>query len=106
MKLNKIMILLILVGIFSVPAQLSSSTKAGKWTFGPWQTQSMISWGSDMLVVDFGPNGLWGYDGSWRRLSYMNPEKMITWGESYLVVDFGTHGLWKFDRSVWEKIAL
>lgn len=106
MKPGKLMILLALIGVLCLPLTASSSTETERWTSGPWQAQSMISWGSDTLIVDFGVNGLWSYDGSWIRLSHLNPRNMITWGESYLVVDFGSHGLWKFDRSAWTKIAL
>ncbi|MBT8263908.1 MAG: hypothetical protein KJN75_01085, partial [Muriicola sp.] len=63
----------------------------------------------DRLIVDCGINGLWSYvdgDGSWIRLSVLDPLSMVVLGESNLVVNFGPHGLWKFDKSTWEKIAL
>ena len=106
MKLKKIMILVLVIGVCYTPLMVSSNTETERWAFGPWQTQSMISWGNDMLVVDFGQNGLWSYDGSWIRLSILDPKSMITMGESNLIVDFGSRGLWKFDKLTWEKIAL
>lgn len=106
MKIKHLIILLVLMGVTLIPLSLSSNTEIERWTFGPWQTQSMISWGDDLLIVDFGENGLWSYDGEWIRLSHLNPKSMVTWGDSFLVVDFGSHGLWKYDRSTWEQIAL
>lgn len=100
------MILVVLIGFCFAPLHVSSNTETERWTFGPWQIQSMLSWGSDRLIVDFGQNGLWSWDGSWIRLSHLDPERMVTLGESHLVVDFGSHGLWKYDKSVWERIAL
>ena len=107
MKRNGIITILVMfMCIFVLPLSVQSGTDIERWAFGPWQTQSMISWGDEVLIVDFGKNGLWHYDGSWRRLSYWDPEDMLTWGDSNLIVNFGSHGLWKFDRSTWEKIAL
>ena len=105
MKLKLLMSFTFLVVLLSVP--LCATTKeTQRWAYGPWQTENMVSLGNQILIVDFGRNGLWSYDGTWMRLSHLDPLHMVTWGESNLVVDFGPHGLWKFDRSEWEKIAL
>lgn len=106
MKLKSTMILILTGCLLSIAVSASSTKETGRWTYGPWQTQDMVSLGNEILVVDFGQNGLWSYDGSWIRLSHLDPQRMVTWGDSNLVVDFGAHGLWKFDRSTWEKIAL
>ena len=84
-----------------------------QWTSGPWQQQGMVPWGNDRLVVDFGPNGMWNFNGSWIRLSHWDPQSMVVWGQDKatcgagcLVVDFGSHGLWNHDGTSWQKIAL
>ena len=105
MKLTPLIHSVILLAFLGVP--LSAAAKeTQRWTYGPWQAENMVSLGSEILIVDFGENGLWSYDGTWIRLSHLDPLSMITWGESNLVVDFGSHGLWKFNQSEWEKIAL
>ena len=105
MKLKQLMHSVIVLAFLSMPS--SATTKeTQRWTYGPWQTENMVSLGSEILIVDFGENGLWRYDGSWMRLSHLDPLNMISWGESNLVVDFGSHGLWRYDRSEWDKIAL
>lgn len=96
---------LILTIFFSLPQFLLADTDVDKWTAGPWQSQGMISWGGENLVVDFGNNGLWNYNGSWIQLSRWNPEHLTAWGKRYLTVDFGSNGLWNFDGNSWEKIA-
>ena len=105
MKIKLLIHSVILLAFLSVP--LSATTKeTQRWTYGPWQTENMVSLGSEILIVDFGENGLWRYDGTWMRLSHLDPLSMITWGESKLVVDFGSHGLWRYDQSKWVKLAL
>ena len=105
MKLKLFIKSVILVALLGLP--FSATTKeTQRWTYGPWQTEHMVSLGNQILFVDFGRNGLWSYDGTWMRLSHLDPLRMVTWGETNLVVDFGSHGLWKFDKSKWEKIAL
>ena len=106
MKLKLLMTLVISVAFLGLSLSAGWAKETERWTYGPWQTQNMVSLGNEILVVDFGRNGLWSYDGTWIRLSHLDPQRMVTWGESNLVVDFGSHGLWKFDRSKWEKIAL
>ncbi len=107
MKIKSTIIFLVMViGFFFAHLGMSSTAETERWTNGPWQTQAMLSWGSDVLIVDFGPNGLWSYDGSWIQLSHLDPENMVAWGDANLVVDFGSRGLWKFDRLFWEKIVL
>ena len=106
MKLKFIVFLVIFVGLCCFPFGASIGKETQKWTYGPWEIQDMIALGNDFLVVDFGQNGLWSYDGSWIRMSHLDPQRMLEWGESTLVVDFGEHGLWKFDHSQWAKIAL
>lgn len=109
MKVSKGAILLLtVIGSCFISQNLAADETIQHWTFGPWKSESMISWGSNSLVIDYGINGLWKYDkdGSWIRLSHLDPIDMVALGESNLVVNFGKHGLWKFDRSVWVKIAL
>lgn len=65
-----------------------------------------VALGNDNLIVDFGLNGLWNYDGFWIRLSHWDPKQMISWGESKLIVDFGRHGLYKYDGKNWVQIAI
>jgi len=104
--LKPLVYLLILIVFFLMPQYIMATDKVEGWTVGPWQAQEMVAWGSDRLVVDFGLNGLWKYDGSWIKLSYLDPEGIIAWSDSNLVVDFGSRGLWKYDGSSWEQIAL
>ncbi len=104
MKLKILINTVFLVGLLCV-ALSATAKETQRWTYGPWQTEHMVSLGNQILIVDFGQNGLWSYDGTWMRLSHLDPLRMVTWGESNLVVDFGSHGLWKFDQSEWEKIA-
>ena len=104
--LKRLVYLLILIVFFLMPQYIMATDKVEDWTVGPWQAQKMIAWGSDRLVVDFGRNGLWEYDGSWIKLSYLDPEGIIAWSDFNLVVDFGSRGLWKYDGSSWEQIAL
>ena len=106
MKLKQLMVFVISVGFFFLFAHVGLAKDIGRWTYAPWQTQDMIALGQDILVVDFGRNGLWSYDGTWMRLSHLDPLRMVTWGESNLVVDFGPHGLWTYDQSEWKKIAM
>ena len=49
----------------------------------------MFAWGSDLLVVDFGSNGLWKYDGSWTKLSYLDPVGIIALSDSHTGSEFG-----------------
>jgi len=59
----------------------------------------------DELIVDFGPNGLWHYDGSsWSSLAGWNSSGMEEWTGG-LAVDFGTYGLWNYDGSSWTSLA-
>ena len=97
---------LFLIVFFLMPQYTMASTEVESWTLGPWKAQEMIAWGSDLLAVDFGPNGLWKYDGSWTKLSYLDPEGIIALGDSKLVVNFGSRGLWQYDGHSWEQIAL
>ena len=87
-----------------LPLNLSASSAEENWTAGPWEPQEMISWGERSLIVDFGLNGLWNYDGSWIRLSRWNPEGMVVWGTN-LTVDFGANGLWNYNGSSWIKLT-
>ena len=105
-KFNPSVYLVLLIGCFLMPQCIMASNKVESWTVGPWKTQEMVAWGSDLLVVDFGPNGLWRYDGSWTKLSYLDPEGMIALSDSNLIVNFGSRGLWKYDNRLWEQIAL
>lgn len=98
--------LLLLISFFLMPQYLMASDKVESWTVGPWQAQEMVAWGSDLLLVDFGPNGLWKYDGAWTKLSYLDPEGIIALSDSKLVVNFGSRGLWKYDNRAWEQIAV
>lgn len=98
----------LLIVLLLIPQYIMAANKAERWTFGPWQAQEMVAWGSDQLVVDFGLNGLWKYDndGSWYKLSYLDPAGIVALSDYNLVVDFGSRGLWKYDGQSWEQIAL
>lgn len=102
-KLRTFFVVLTLIG--GIPATGTTETRVEQWTTGPWQHQGMVSWGNDKLVVDFGVNGLWNFNGSWIRLSHWNPESMLVWGEQNLAVDFGVHGLWNYDGNEWNRIG-
>jgi len=66
---NCLLILVLTIACF-VPQIVATETEVERWTFGPWQPEHMLSWGSENLVVDFGANGLWNYDGrSWTKLA-------------------------------------
>jgi hypothetical protein len=57
------------------------------------------------LAVDFGPYGLWNYDGSdWSSLAGWDPSGMANW-DGGLAVDFDTYGLWNYDGSTWTNLA-
>ena len=102
--IQAIILTLVLVIVSLFPVELHAATEVESWTAGHWRTQDMISWGGTQLVVDFGINGLWSYNGSWIRLSRWNPEGMVVWG-SNLAVNFGDNGLWNYDGSTWKKLA-
>ena len=106
MRLKLFILMTISVLFLALPLSVGVTKETQRWTYGPWQIQNMVSVGNEILIVDYGQNGLWSYDGTWMRLSHLDPLRMVTWGKSNLVVDFGSHGLWKFDQSTWEKIAL
>ncbi len=103
---TRIIILLFLFFCFMPHSLQADNINVQRWTSGPWQLQDMIPWGSDKIVIDFGINGLWNFDGAWVQLSRWNPKKMAAWGKGNLIIDFGSHGLWNFDGSSWQKIAL
>jgi hypothetical protein len=106
MKFSKYFILFLLLSVFcTLPNSLRAVTGAERWTAGPWQSQGMISWGNEDLVVDFGINGLWNYNGSWIQLSRWNPKSIVAWGNGNLTVDFGSHGLWNYGGESWLRIA-
>ena len=111
--LKSLLLSAIFLGALWAPAISLGDGSTVQWTMGPWQQQGMVSWGADRLVVDFGSNGLWNFDGSWIRLSHWDPQSMVVWGQEKatcgagcLVVDFGSHGLWNHDGTSWQKIAL
>jgi len=61
----------------------------------------------DELALDFGPAGLWDYDGTtWTHLAAWDPDDgMVEWTGG-LAVDFGvTHGLWNYDGTTWTHLA-
>ena len=103
--INPLIYPLIWIVFLLMPQYILASDTIESWTVGPWQAEEIVSWGSDRLVIDFGPNGLWRYDGSWHKLSYLDPEKIIAWSDSKLVINFGPRGLWKYDGRSWEQIA-
>lgn len=106
MKLRMIYPLLAIFMILCLqPAHLAAAEGADRWVIGSWQAEEMISVDSEILVVDFGLNGVWSYNGSWTQLSRWNPRTMVCWGGKYLAVDFGKHGLWNYDGRSWSKIA-
>jgi len=81
------------------PADWKTGLTAG------WPVENLQAWGDANLAVDFGPNGVWNYRGTWIRLSRLNPQRMAAWGDNRLAVDFGTDGLWSYDGHAWKKIA-
>lgn len=89
-----------------IPQIVMANQVIGSWVAEPWQPEDMISWGTGNVLVDFGSNGLWKYDGSWIRMSHWDPKRMIAWGESKLLIDFGRHGLYEFDGQSWVKISV
>jgi len=59
----------------------------------------------DELALDFGPAGLWDYDGTtWMKISGSSPEDMAGWSGG-LAMDFGVLGLWNYDGATWMKIS-
>jgi subtilisin family serine protease len=59
----------------------------------------------DELALDFGPAGLWDYDGTnWALISGSSPEDMVGWSGG-LAMDFGASGLWNYDGSTWTPIS-
>jgi len=95
-----------LIALLLLPQHIVATSNTESWTVGPWKTQDMFAWGSDLLVVDFRPNGLWKHDGSMTKLSYLDPVGIIALSDSKLVVNFGSRGLWQYDGRSWEQIAL
>ena len=89
-----------------IPQMAPSTEVIGNWVAEPWQPEDMITGGTDNVLVDFGSNGLWRYNGSWIRISHWNPKRMITWSESKLMVDFGQNGLYCYDGEAWKKITI
>ena len=60
----------------------------------------------DELAVDFGPNGLWHYDGSsWSKISNWNPDDDLASWSGSLAVDFNGNGLWNYDGSSWSRMT-
>ena len=61
--------------------------------------------------MDFGPLGIWQYDGgSWGQISGVDPENMTAGdidGDSAeeIFADFGTLGLWLWNGGVWSQIS-
>jgi hypothetical protein len=63
----------------------------------------------DELIVDFGSNGVWAYDGlpdlgTWHQISGANPDWIFSvhWGDTdddEIIGDFGSLGLWMWDYS-------
>ena len=107
MKPRKSLITIFACLSFCLIPQMALSTEViGNWVAEPWQPEDMITWGADNVLVDFGSNGLWRYNGSWIRISHWNPKRMITWSESKLMVDFGQNGLYCYDGKAWKKIAI
>ena len=96
---------LLLAAILQAPF-MSAAADVDRWVAGAWQAQDFISWGEDNLVVDFGPNGLWNFDGNWVQMSSWDPQRMAAWGRHNLVVDFGPNGLWSYDGTTWKKISV
>jgi len=61
--------------------------------------------GRDELALDFGPAGLWDYDGTnWTFISGSNPEDICGWSGG-LAMDFGASGLWNYDGTTWTFIS-
>ena len=107
MKPHKTLISIIIFCTFClIPQIVMANQVIGSWVAELWQPQDMISWGNDCVLVDFGSNGLWKYDGSWIRMSHWDPKHMITWGEAKLIVDFGQHGLYNYNGKFWDKISV
>ena len=80
--LKSVRCLFVVIVFLLIPQHMVASSKKENWTVGPWKTQEMFAWGNGPLIVDFGPNGLWKYDGSWTKLSYLDPIGIIALSES------------------------
>ena len=50
--LNRLVYLIILIVFLLMPHHMLASNSKENWTIGPWETQQMFAWGSDLLVVD------------------------------------------------------
>ena len=62
----------------------------------------MCSAGS-YLYVDFGSQGVWGYDGAnWSKVTGKDPIVMGTYANK-LVADFPVLGMWRYDGT-WQEI--
>lgn len=70
-----------------------------------WPTEDLHAWGENNLAVDFGPYGVWNYNGFWIQLSQWDSKRMEAFGAKGLAVDFGPHGLWVYDGKTWHKIT-
>ncbi|MHC1728010.1 MAG: hypothetical protein AB9866_18740 [Syntrophobacteraceae bacterium] len=59
------------------------------------------------LFVDFGPSGIYRYDGSWVRITVKNPKLMHAFGTALVAsIDSGsTHGLYLYRNNTWRRIS-
>ena len=62
-----------------------------------------------LLYVDYGPDGIWKYNGTpnnWTKITPANPETMAAAGTD-LYGDFGSNGIWKYNGTPnnWTKIT-
>lgn len=72
----------------------------------PIQAEQMLGI-EEKLFVDFGPSGLYYYDGDWRSISPANPQRMHAFGAS-LVVSFDSEdrtGLYLYENDSLKRIS-
>ena len=97
--------LVFFAAVQTLPGGAIGGNEIDRWTAGSWSLQDMISWGDEMLIVDYGVNGLWKFDGGWSQLSRWDPDKIVAWNKNNLAVDFGNRGLWTYNGSSWTRIS-
>ncbi len=96
------------------------STGVWQWTSGAWTQLSgadpdaMIAVDTDFdgaseTAADFGPLGVWLWDGAWTQLSGRDPDMLTAAdtdgnGAREVIVDFGPLGLWSWN-GIWSQLS-
>jgi hypothetical protein len=65
--------------------------------------QDLIGIG-DSLYADFGPLGLYRFNGTWTQISGADPDSLGAYGQK-LVANFPSYGLYAYDGSGWSPLA-